>query len=456
MLEMIIRKTKPKILIPLSFAVLIVIGTLLLMLPMATQSGEGASIANALFTSTTSVCVTGTVVVDTFSYWSLFGKIVILLLIQVGGLGIMSVIVLLFYNARGNLSLHGVVLLKDIYNVDNLSGVGRLLRKVFRLTFAIEFLGMLAYLPSFVPRFGAIRGAWISLFTSVSAFCNAGIDIIGPDSLMSYSGDYYIMTVTMLLIILGGIGYIVLLNIEMKIDLMNRIRHVHSKFVRMREHTKLAITVTLVLIIVGALLILVLEWDNPETIGYMSLPDKLMNSLFQSVTLRTAGFATIPQECLRDSSALVCIILMFIGGSPMGTAGGIKTVTFYLLFANINSFILGKDETVVFGRRVTGESIKKATSIAVVHLSIMLIITVWLLALTNAPVTDVMYEVASATSTVGVSRGFVLTLPDIRQLILIIAMYLGRIGPISMLFLFNSDTDNGAGVRTAEGHFIIG
>ena len=357
-----------------------------------------------------------------------------------------------------NVTLREGLLLRDVYNVDAVSGVETLMMRVFFWTFFVEFIGMLAYLPAFLPRFGVLRGIWYSLFNSVSAFCNAGIDIMGPDSLMGFSGDYYVMSVTMILIITGGIGYIVLLNMHARMNIKNLMHHRKHEYVRLTEHTKLVLYATVTLIVLGTLYFLMSEWDNPGTIGNMSLPDKIMNSLFQSVTLRTAGFTTIPQQSLHNNSALMGVILMFIGGSPMGTAGGIKTVTFFILLTNIYSFVLNKGETVIFGRRVTAEAVRKATAIAMVHLFFLVVFSLWLMGIdTKATFIDVLYEVASATSTVGVSRGFVLTLPDISRLVLVLAMYLGRIGPIAMLFFFNANKgDDNSGITTAEGRFIVG
>ena len=315
--------------IPLSFLGAILIGTILLALPIASTDGSWTPLVDALFTATTSVCVTGLVVVDTFSYWSIFGQVVILLLIQIGGLGVITVVSTLMLVAHKRFSLSDRLMLRDAMNLDSMAGLLAFLIKVIRGTLIVELAGALLYMLAFVPRLGIARGIWVSVFNAVSAFCNAGIDILGPDSLMPYRDDPLILAVTIMLIVTGGLGYVVWFDINSKIMRGEEKRSEPAQiFKSLTEHTKLVLTMTLVLIFAGTAIILAAEYNNDQTLGALSFPLKLLNSLFESVTFRTAGFATISQKGLTDVTCLAGCILMFIGGSPIGTAGGIKTTTF--------------------------------------------------------------------------------------------------------------------------------
>lgn len=417
----------------LSFLVVILLGTLLLTLPISSASGKATPFVDALFTATTSTCVTGLVVVPTVSSWSTFGHIVILVLIQVGGLGvvtIMSAVMILFHRRMG---IGDRLLLQDAFNLNSLSGMISFVKKVVLGTFLIEALGALLYMTVFIPRFGA-RGIWISVFNSVSAFCNAGIDIMAENSLCDFATNPTVNFVTCTLVVLGGIGYIVWW------DVIRVVRLASTKRVRLfRDLTlqsKIAISASLALILVGAALILIFEFDNPLTIKDYSLFDKLQVSLFQSVTTRTAGFASVPQENLTNASAVVCLLLMFIGGSPVGTAGGIKTVTFIVLIVSAFAAVGNKEDTELFGRRLTKEAVGKAVAVCCMSFLIMFTSTVLLSAVTDAPALDVFYETVSATATVGLTRNLTASLDGVGKLIVIVTMYLGRVGPISLALAF--------------------
>lgn len=437
--------------IPLGFLGLILFGALLLMTPMATASGEGTDFSTALFTSTTSVCVTGSVVVDTYSYWSLFGQIIILILIQLGGLGIVAVVSLVVVSARRKKSLVMMMLLRDSFNLDSMHGVAPFISRVFIGTLTVEGLGAIGYFFAFIPEFGVIRGIWYSFFTSVSAFCNAGIDIIGPDSLARYSGKPLVLIVTMFLIIAGGIGYVVWFDLGYTSrKIWRRKKNPHGS----SEHTKVVLFMTSSLILVGAVYILLLERDNAATIGNMPMWKKMLNATFQSVTYRTAGFSTFPQESLRESTTIVGDILMFIGGSPVGTAGGVKTVTIYLLVKNVDAFARSDYHPLSFGRRIPDDLIRKATAIVLIHLSYAIFMTLALMIVEDISFIDAMYEIMSGLSTVGVSRGLTPNLHLGGRIILIFTMYLGRIGPISMGLFFNNGSKKD--VKPAKGRFIVG
>ncbi len=437
----------------LSFVVTIFVGTILLWLPISSADGKSVAFLDALFTATTSTCVTGLVVIPTVSSWSVFGQIVILALIQIGGLGvitIMSYFMVIFHKKMG---IGDRLLLQDAFNLNSLSGLIRFVKKVIIGTFIVEGIGALLYMLVFVPEFG-LKGIWISLFTSVSAFCNAGIDIIAENSLCNYALNPVINAVTCFLIISGGIGYIVWFDLLCAIK--DRQKKKNRLFKSLSLHSKIAITTTVFLIISGAILIFAFEYNNPLTIKDYSILDKIQVSLFQSVTTRTAGFATVPQENLTNASSIICLLLMFIGGSPVGTAGGIKTVTFAVIVASAFSTIRKKEDTEMFSRTITKQAVSKAISIVCMSFFIMLTSTVLLCAVTEANALDIVYETVSATATVGLTRNLTPSLGSIGKLIIIVTMYFGRVGPISLAVAFNRKKENQIIVRNPVEEISVG
>lgn len=427
------------------------------MLPISSVSGSWTSFVTALFTATTSVCVTGLTVVDTFSYWSIFGHVVILVLIQIGGFGIITVISMIMLLTQKKFSLGDRKMLQDALNLDTDSGILKILIKIFKGTVAVELIGALFYSLVYVPEFGIGRGLWISLFNSVSAFCNAGIDIIGPDSLKGYASSPLVLSVTMALIVLGGLGYVVWF--DMAYNIQNGIKNRFNPeqiFKRFNEHTKLVLSVTFILIIVGWAVIFLAEFNNPLTLKSMSLGDKLLNSLFQSVTLRTAGFASFSQAGMTDLSCVASYILMFIGGSPIGTAGGIKTVTFAIALMEITTYIRSENYDVFFNRRVSEEALRKATAIVFVSMFFVCFFTLLLNATNSVNLQDALFEVISALATVGLTRDLTTTLNTVGRIIIIVCMYLGRIGPISLAIFFAGRTKPKDQRRYIEGKFFVG
>lgn len=447
-------------LIPLSFFAAIIIGTILLDLPIATASGTSAGLVTSLFTSTTSICVTGLVVVDSYAYWSLFGKIVILILIQLGGLGVISVTSILMLMISKRISLSSSVLLHDAFNLTSISGLKKFIFGVFKGTFLVEAIGAFFYMPVFIPKFGVAKGIWVSVFNSISSFCNAGIDILGPDSLVQYSTNPLVVINTMVLIILGGLGYVVWFDINNAVRDMLVNRHsgksLSFRIRKLSEHTKLVLTLTFFLIVIGAVCVFIMEYDNPDTIGNMSMGDKILNSIFQSVTFRTAGFATVPQQNLTEPTCIIGSIMMFIGGSPVGTAGGVKTVTFFAIIANAVAFIRNRNETVLFGRKISRDLIQKSTAIVTVSFFITIISMILIMMTNQVGITDAMYETFSATATVGLSRALTPQLNVAGRLIIIVAMYLGRIGPISMALFFNYSGIERNNIKYIKGNFFVG
>ena len=422
----------------LSFLIAILVGSVLLSLPISSATGEAVPYIDALFTATTSTCVTGLVTVPTVSTWSVFGQVVILILIQIGGLGIITIMTGLMMLVNRKLGIGDRLLLQDAFNLNTMAGLIKFVKNVLFGTLIVEGIGALLYMFVFIPDFGA-RGIWISVYTSVSAFCNAGIDIMAENSLCNYAINPLINIVTSLLIILGGLGYVVWWDV-LRV-LKTRTPKNRKVFRHLTLHSKIAITATLLLIFVGGTLIFAFEYSNPLTIGNMSVLEKIEVSLFQSVTTRTAGFASIPQENLTNASALVSILLMMIGGSPVGTAGGMKTVTMAVLFCSALATIRGKKHASLFGRSISSESIRKAVAVSVSFLSIFVISTIALLASNGASMLDVVYETMSATATVGLSRNFTASLNLFGKLIIIFTMYFGRVGPISLAIALGSKSE---------------
>lgn len=425
--------------IMLSFLVTILVGSFLLALPISSASGQAVPYLDALFTATTATCVTGLVTLPTVSTWSVFGQIVILLLIQIGGLGIVTIMSGLMMLLNRKMGIGDRLLIQDAFNLNTMSGLTSFVKNVLLGTLMIEGIGALLYMIVFIPEFGA-KGIWISVFNAVSAFCNAGIDIIAENSLCNYATNPLINLVTSLLIILGGLGYIVWWDVLRVIK--SRTPKNGKIFRHLTLHSKIAIVSTAFLILSGAVLVFIFEYANPMTIKDMSLFDKIQVSLFQSITTRTAGFASIPQENLTNASAMVSLILMMIGGSPVGTAGGIKTVTVIILLSCAIATIRGKDSATIFGRCISEHSVKKAIAVVATFVVICVVNGVLLMATSDASVIDVLFEIVSATATVGLTRNLTPGLDFVGKLIIIVTMYLGRVGPISLAVALGSKKES--------------
>ena len=421
--------------IMLSFLGMILLGSLLLWLPVSAAAGKSVPYLDALFTATTATCVTGLVTLPTVSTWSTFGHIVILILIQIGGLGVITIISAVMIMLHKRMGFGNRLLLQDAFNLNSLSGIVRFVKRVMLGTFLVEGVGALLYMPVFIPEFGP-RGIWVSVFTAISAFCNAGIDIIGENSLCDYATNPIINLVTSLLIILSGIGYVVWWDV---LQTGRKAAGKHYKIFRnLTLHSKIAISTTLILIFGGGLLIFLFEYGNPLTIGNMSVFDKIQVSLFQSVTTRTAGFASVPQQDLTNASSILCLLLMFIGGSPVGTAGGIKTVTIAVLVVSALATIQNKNEVTLFDRNISKQAVNKAVAVTAMSFGILFVSTLLLSAVTNADSLDVLYETVSATATVGLTRDLTPYLNGAGKTVIIATMYLGRVGPISLALALNS------------------
>lgn len=437
----------------ISFLAVILLGSILLSLPFSAKNGESVPYIDALFTATTATCVTGLVTLPTVSTWSTFGHIVILLLIQIGGLGTITVLSALMVALNRKFGLKDSQLIQDAFNLNTSSGLAKFVKKVVIGTLMIEGVGALLYMTVFVPEFGA-RGIFISVFNSISAFCNAGIDIIAENSLCAYVKNPIINIVTCALIILGGIGYIVWWDV---IRVTKNIRKQRFRaFFGLTLHSKIVLSSTAALIIGGAALIFAFEYQNPLTIGDFSLWDKISAALFQSVTTRTAGFASVAQEHLTNASAIVCLLLMFIGGSPVGTAGGVKTATAVVLFATAVSAIRNKNEVTLFNRSISEQIIRKSVAVTGMSFIIMILSTVLLASVTDAQMLDVLYETVSATATVGLTRGLTPLLNFAGKVIIIATMYFGRIGPISLAIAFNVKKELSNNIKNPTENISVG
>ena len=415
------------------FGLVILLGALLLFLPASAAPGQTTHWSDALFTAVTSVCVTGLVTVPTATHWSIFGKVVILCLIQLGGLGIISCAAVTLMIVGRRISMQTSRLIAESYNLDTMDGMGAVISRIVKGTLLVEALGAIPYAVVFIPQYGVLHGLAKAIFNAVSCFCNAGMDILGEDSLVPWVTNPIVNIDTMLLIILGSIGFFVWFDV---IDTLKK-RHRQGKrargfFQQLNLHSRMALVVSVVLILAGTICIAVFDWNNPASLGGLSAPEKIMAAAFQSVTTRTAGFQTIPQQNFTDASGFVSLLLMFIGGSPMGTAGGMKTTTIAVILLTVAAFCRGRDNTELYNRRLRASDVRTAMVVLALGFSIVFVGIVSLSAVTGAGTMDVLFEVISAVGTVGLSRGLTPTLGIAGKLIIIAIMYCGRIGPVTL------------------------
>ena len=435
----------PPRVLALGFAGLILIGAILLNLPIASKSGESIGFINALFTSASSVCVTGLVVVNTGEYWSLFGHIVIICLIQMGGLGFMTLATLVALILGKKITLKERLIIKEQLNQETMSGLVKLTKYVILSTFAIEGLGSLFLSTRFIPRYGFIKGLWFSIFHSISAFCNAGFDITG-NSIVPFKGDIVVNLTIAFLIIIGGLGFSVYID-------MSR----HKRFNRLSLHSKLVLVITLILIIAGMILFYIIEWDNLGTLEPLNTKERIVASFFQSVVTRTAGFNSIDMSKMKDTTTFIMIILMFIGGSPGSTAGGIKTTTFGAILLTTFTVIRGGRDVVAYKRRIPQEIIYRALTIASIGIFLVTVISMILTISEGANFLDLLFETTSAFATVGLTRGVTPDLTDFGKILIAITMYLGRVGPLTMAFAFAKRQKNSIkNYRYSEGNILVG
>ena len=425
----------PAQILVVGFFIIIVIGGCLLALPIASQNNQSIPFLDALFTATSAVCVTGLVVVNTYAHWTLFGKIVIISLIQIGGLGFMTLVSMIFVLLGKKITLRDRLIMQEALSQDTTAGIVRFTKQIVRGTLMVEGVGALFLATKFVPEYGVLKGLWYAVFHSISAFCNAGFDIIGQDNLTPYRGSIIVNLTVMSLIVLGGLGFGVWMDVihgfKMKREANKRFTW-KQVFQRLTLHTKLVLVITSYLIAIGFIFFFIAEYRNVETLGLLTFKDKVLAALFQSVSPRTAGFNTIALGAMKDASKFMTIILMFIGGSPAGTAGGIKTIAAGVLVICAISAIKGKEATEVFERRIPAKAILRSLAVIMIALGVVLGITIILSFTEDAQFIDLLFEATSGFATVGLTLGVTPSLSFIGKIIIIIDMFIGRLGPVTM------------------------
>lgn len=440
-----IKQVSPAKLFFLAYLVTIFVGGFLLSLPLAAQSGTWTGFMDAIFTATSALCVTGLTTLVTANHWSAFGKLVIIVLIQLGGIGIITVGSALGLLLHKRLSLKERMYIAEEKNANTTQGMIKLVKYVILATFIIEGVGSLLLSLQFVPDYGWIKGIGFSIFHSISAYCNAGFDLIGENSLMPYQQNPLVILTISGLIVLGGLGFVVYREIIKK-----------KKFKKFSLHAKLAIVSTIVLILGASLLFLALEWSNPETLGPLTWGSKFLAANFQSVTTRTAGFFSVNQAGLKESSLFLTLVLMFIGGSPAGTAGGLKTTTFIALTFGVVMAIKRTKSSKMFGRKISDANVNKAFTLFFISL-VWVGLAIFILTISDSQfaLTDIVFEVVSAYGTVGLSLGITPMLSVIGKLVISFTMLFGKLGPITMIYLV-AQTDGVSRIQYAEENILVG
>ena len=436
--------------VAVSFAVIILVGALLLTLPIASRSGESAGFFTGLFTATSATCVTGLILVDTWTQWSLFGQVVILAMIQLGGLGSMTVITLVSFALHRRIGLSERLIMVSTLNLNDLDGVVRVVRHALMGTFLLEGIGAVILSACMIPEFGIAGGIWRGIFHAVSAFCNAGFDLLGGrfgafSSLVGYNDHPVVLLTIAALIMGGGLGFFVWEDILRK-------RSIH----RLSVYSKMVLLMTALLIVGGAAFFLVEEYANPATLGNMPFWQKLCNALFQSVTLRTAGFDAIGQGGLSDSSKAFSSILMLIGGSSGSTAGGLKTATVAVLLLALRSGLAGREQVTFRGRTIPYRRVLNAMTLALVMLFLFLVGSMVISTVEGLPYLDCAFEVASAMGTVGLTTGLTPNLTPFSQTLIILLMYLGRVGVLSFSIALMTRGRTMDKIRYPEMNVMIG
>lgn len=414
----------------ISFLFMIIIGTLLLMLPISSEQGKMTSFPDALFTAVSATCVTGLVVVDTATYWSLFGQMVILLLIQIGGMGVITIGLAIISVSGKKIGLWQRSTMQESISAPQVGGIVKLTGFILKTAIIVELIGVVAMVPVFCRDFGFVKGIWYSLFHSISAFCNAGFDLMGVrekfSSLTSYSSNTYLCTIIILLIVIGGIGFLV----------WNDVWAHKLKFNRYSLQSKVVLLTSLILIVLPAVYFFFYEYNNLE------IHDRVINSFFQSVTTRTAGFNTTDLSTMEESSTAIMVILMLIGGSPGSTAGGIKTATIAVLFLSAITVFSRRNEVQCFKRRISDETIRNAGAILFIYLVLFFASGFIISRHEGLPLLTCLFETGSAIGTVGLSLGITGKLSLLSRSILMILMFLGRVGGLTLIYAALPSSDN--------------
>lgn len=443
------RPLRPATVIALSFLIIIFLGTLLFRLPFMTRDGKGLPFFTGLFTATSSVCVTGLTVIDPAVTLSRFGQVLMAVLIEIGGISMVTFASFLLFTFRKRYGLRSMRLAQEYTNVDTFSQVKPLVRTIIATAVICQLTGALLLCIRFVPKLGP-KGIWVSVFTAISAYCNAGFDLFGIEqeygSLIHYNGDPLVMYVVMALIVTGGIGFFVFY------DLIHLKKTKHISL-----HTKVVAVTSLILIVVGFVSILSFEHANPNTLGPMSAGEKFTAALFQSITTRTAGFSSVDIASLHDVTKIIMMLLMFIGAGSGSTGGGIKVTTFAVIAMTAVSVIKNRGDTVIFGKKVDKKVVYKSFTIAMLGLVATFIAACFMLVdIPDANGIDVFFEGISAFATVGLSSGITAMLGKIGLCALIVLMFIGRLGPVCFIVALNIREEKDSANIHPEGKIMVG
>lgn len=443
-------KITPTQMIVIGFATIIFAGAMLLNLPIASRSRQPVGLVNAIFTATSAVCVTGLVVVDTGTYWTAFGQVIIALLIQIGGLGFMTMSTLFALLLGRKITLRERLLIQESLNQFDLEGLVRLTKNIIIATFTIELAGAIIYSLVFIPEYGIKKGIAFGAFHAVTAFCNAGFDLIGDfRSFTPYVNNHVINLNTMALIIIGGLGF------SVWTDIYRVVRE--RSFKNLSLHSKIVLSATILLIVLGAVFIFIAEINNPDTLSKLPVSGKVLASFFHSVTPRTAGFNTLDTASLSMPTKFMTIILMFIGGSPGSTAGGIKTATVAILIITVISVVRGKDDAEVFERHLPKYLVYRALSVASISLTLVIFVTMVLSITEQADFLTLFFEATSAFGTVGLSCNFTPQLSTPGRVIISMTMFAGRVGPLTLILAFAQRAIRNKGnVKYPEDRIMVG
>lgn len=430
----------------IGFAIVILIGALLLSLPISSADGTPTSFIDSLFTSTSATCITGLITLDTATHWSTFGKVVIITLIQVGGLGFMAFTTLFALILGKKITLKQRLIMQEAMNTFSIQGLVSMMRYILIFTFSVEFIGAMLLSTQFIPMFGFGKGIAYSFFHSISAFCNAGFDLMGNFSSLTgiYDNSVIILTISSLIVV-GGMGFSVWVDI-----------YKNKNLKKLSLHSKLVLSMTTILIVGGAILMFIFEFNNPNTMGPMGAKDKVLSSVFASVTPRTAGFNSISTSDMSLAGRSLTILLMFVGASPGSTGGGIKTSTAGILLMTVICVIRGREDTEIFKKRINKDLVYKAFTIVTLSLGIVIGVTM-ILSITEvgASLEYLIYEVVSAFGTVGLTLGLTPNLTTIGKVMVALTMYCGRVGPMT-LFLALTNRKKNRGIRYPEDKILVG
>ena len=442
------RQLSPAQIIPLSFLAMILLGTLLLMLPFATRDGRGAGLETALFTATSASCVTGLVLQDTAQYWTLFGQIVILCLIQIGGMGVVTMAVIISMFSGRKIGLRERWVMQESISAPQVGGIVRMTGMILKVTLAVELTGAALLALSFCRSMNMGKGLWYALFHSISAFCNAGFDLMGIkepcSSLTAFTGDAIVNITLVLIILIGGIGFAT----------WSDVREYGFRIHRYSQQSKIILVTTLVLVLGGFCCMFFYEFALPQWAG-LSLGQRTLAALFQTVTPRTAGFNTVDLNAMSGAGKLVVLCLMLIGGAPGSTAGGFKMTTIAVLLLCVRAAYRGRESAEAFGRRVPDKSIRNAAAVFMLYILLFVGVGIAICCIDGVELMPALFEAASAVATVGLSLGITSQLSTISHLLLILLMFFGRVGGLTLIYAVSTG-DGPTGARLPMGRVTVG